>query len=89
VKIHYYAVVPHPTAEKLLLLNDAGGSLPQFEREDFFWAKSGGLKRAVEESLGLRVTTRRTLLFQPPPDPGEKHWVYAMENHTPEWSMEP
>jgi hypothetical protein len=85
VTIQYYAVIPHPTEESLLLLRgDEGWTLPRFERDDFFWAKAGGLNGAVQDSLGLQVTTRRSLLFQPPPEPGEKHWVYAMENHSPD-----
>jgi hypothetical protein len=79
---HYHVIIPDPTNASLLMgRTEAGYALPHFEMaERHFWQTVDHVNRAIQEQLGITVTTVRCLKVM------ATHRYYAMESHSPEWT---
>lgn len=80
--LHYYVVIPHTSDSRLLVRRtQAGYNLPHFESAEVrFWQAVDHVNRAVQEQLGLEVTTVRCLKVD------SHHKYYLTENHSPDWT---
>jgi hypothetical protein len=76
-----YAIVPHPSEPRVLLLpSENGWLLPHvYHHERHFWQSVAPVNQAVGALLGMELTTLRCMWTD--------YWrtVYAMENHSAGW----
>lgn len=88
VRYDYYAIIPHPTAPHILMFPSATGwRLPHFERaERRFWQEVGHVNQILRDHLGIAVTVLRCVLIDYRPATEHVVKIYAMENHSPDWT---
>src|SRR4030095_14220160 len=86
----YHALIPHPVEPRVLLLPTGDGwALPRWESpERYFWQSVDHVNRALEEQLGVNVTTLRCVGINDYVEPGwvRVEIVYAMENHSSDFT---
>ncbi|HUS17465.1 MAG TPA: aminoglycoside phosphotransferase family protein [Chloroflexia bacterium] len=84
----YYALIPHPSAAGVLLVETAGGwEPPGVTNTDANLFAGGPLAAWVQEHLGLSVTQLRAAEVHI--DPADDRWdwaLVALDNHSPDWS---
>lgn len=85
---HFYALLPQPEAQRLLLLRDGEGyALPHIEHsEPAFWQSVEIVHRLIHERMGLNVTTLRCLKADYSKTNNRILRYYALENHSPDWT---
>jgi aminoglycoside/choline kinase family phosphotransferase len=79
----YYAIIPHREEPRVLVLT--GWTLPHFTPNEYHFGVVGHINRAMRTRLGVRVTTLRCV-YEHKKRPAR---VYAMDNHTPDWTPPP
>ena len=86
-KFDYYAILPHVTELRVLMLSGENGwALPQFTlSERHFWQEVHQVNRAMKDRFGIQVTTLRCVGVDYDRQAGRVTKVYAMENHDPDW----
>jgi hypothetical protein len=83
---NYYAIIPHPSEMRALLLNTTGGwTLPAFAPADYFVSEVEQVNRAIGETFGLRTSVLRCMYDDMFSDVWFGSRVYALDNLSPEW----
>ncbi len=89
----YYAIIPHPSNDCILLLNsEQGWTLPQatvpLSPDDGRWRDAFRVNSAFQQSLGITITMLECLFVSPFPSLGQHgSSVFAMSNHDVEWVL--
>ena len=79
-----YSILPHPHEPRILLLQEAGGwTLPRHQETDAL-----AINTEMKEQLGLETTVLYCAYDRYKDDEREdQHRVYALENHSPDWTL--
>jgi hypothetical protein len=86
-RFDYYGLLPHPTVRQVLLLSgELGWMLPHWLcTESLWWPRVAVFNRAMQELLGVEVTTLRCVYAERKlTEQGDR--VFWMENPDPGWS---
>ena len=89
----YYAIIPHPSKDSILLLNSGHGwALPQatvpLSPDDGRWRDAFRINAAFQQSLGITLTVLECLFVSPFPALGQHgSSVFVMSNHDHEWVL--
>src|SRR5687768_6271038 len=88
IRLDFYALIPHPTDPKLLLLaGEAGWSLPHWaSSEALWWPMVAALNRGMQEQLNAELTTL-CCVYAERQSTGQGERIFWMENHTPDWPL--
>jgi hypothetical protein len=94
--IHYFVLLPHACERRVLMLPDAGAgsgategaSLPHWiATEPQFWHVVGPINQQMRERFGVEATVLRCIDRSRDAETGDRHRTYAMENHSPSWTL--
>ncbi len=87
----YYALIPHPQAAQVLLLQQATGwSLPHCRTADRELLGGAPFCRHLRAQLGITATQLRVATVYVDPADGRWRWaMIALENHSPAWTPPP
>ena len=89
----YYAIIPHPSNDSILLLNsEHGWTLPQatvpLSPDDGRWRDAFRVNAAFQQSLGITITMLECLFVSPFPALGQHgNSVFVMSNRDLEWVL--
>lgn len=83
----YYGIIPHRTKPQVLILSDENGwSLPWFVPYEHHFGVVNHINQAIAAQLGCNVTVLRCFYEHYSLETKTGCRVYAMENHSPQWT---
>jgi hypothetical protein len=83
-RFHYYAIIPHPTELKVLMLAGEGGwSLPHLVPVEHHFGAVGHINQAIQEMLGIEVSVLRCVYYSHSIDSRIVEAIYEVENYDP------
>ncbi|MFN6572677.1 phosphotransferase [Dendronalium sp. ChiSLP03b] len=83
----YYSIIPHRTKPQVLMLCDENGwSLPWFVPDEHHFGVVNHINQAIAAQLGCNVTVLRCFYEDYSLETKNGCRVYAMENHSPQWT---